>query len=108
MNGMSSVWIYSGYNSGSGITYTHEWNFAPSFTVAYPVIYGVSGGGLHHSGIAAYRHRPKPNGAEETVNLGAWPSWAAYIYVNQLTSVTFGVAVGAKQELYVHGNISFW
>jgi hypothetical protein len=107
MNGMTSISIYSGYNSGSGFSYSHEWNFAPAFTAAFASLYYVSGGGLHYAGIAGYRHRPDPNGPEQTVNFSESP-WPAFIYVDQLTSVTFATGVGASQELYMHGNISFW
>jgi len=109
MKGMSSMWIYSGYNSKKGFGYTHEWNFEPGFfVVAQAGLHGVSGEGLHHCGIVSYRHRPDPKGAEIPVHLGEWPTWAGYIYVNNATSVTFGSAVGARQELYMWGNLYFW
>ena len=108
MNGMSSVWIYSGWDPDNGITYTHEWNFGPSYTVAQASFYGVDGGGAHHTGVAGYRFRPDPNGPEQVVNFGDWPSWAPYIYVDQVSSVTFGTAVGADQEAYMLGNLFWW
>lgn len=70
MKGMTGGGLYSGYNSDNGLSFTREFNFAPSFTVGQASFYGISGGGLHHTGIAAYRFRPNPNGAEQTVNLG--------------------------------------
>ena len=108
MNSMTSGYLYSGYNSDHGLSYTYEVNFGPAYTVGQASFHGVDGDGLHHTGVAAYRFRPDPNGPEQTVNLGAWKSWAPYIYVNQASSVTFGIAVGAKQEAYVLFNLFFW
>ena len=108
MNGMTSVWIYSGYNSGSGFSYTHEWNFPPAFVVAQASFYYVTGEGLHKAGIVSYRHRPDPSGPEQSVSFGNWPSWQPYIYVDRLSSVTFGTVVGARQECSMLGNIFFW
>jgi hypothetical protein len=108
MKSMFSTWIYSGFNSDHWITYTHEWNFAPSFAVAQASFYTVVGAGSHHTGIAGYRSLPDPAGSEIPVSLGDWPSWPPYIYVDQLTSVTFGVAVGAEQEASVLVNVFFW
>jgi hypothetical protein len=108
MKGMSSYWVYSGYNSGSGVTYTYQVNFSPRYTVAQTSIFYVSGGGLHKVGIAGYRHRPTPDGPEQSVNFGTWPGWPGYVYQDRMTSVTFGTAVGAKQECTMIGNLFFW
>lgn len=108
MNGMSTVWVYSGYNSNNGISFTYEVNIPPTYTVAQASTFYVTGGGLHKVGIAGYRYRPTSDGPEQTVNLGNWPQWAGYVYVDRMTSVTFATAVGAKQECTMHGNLFFW
>src|SRR5262245_49327098 len=105
---MSSVWIYSGYNSDHGFSYTHEWNVSPQYTVAQASFNYVTGEGLHKTGIVRYRHRPTADGPEQTVNYGDWPSWPSYVYQNRLTSITFGTAVGAHQECSMLGNLFFW
>jgi hypothetical protein len=108
MKGMSSIWIYSGYNSKVGVTYTTEVNFSPRYTVAQASIFEVSGGGLHKTGVAGYRYRPTPDGPEQSVNFGSWPAWRGYVYRDRMTSVTFGTAVGARQSCRVIGNMFFW
>lgn len=108
MNAMNSGGLYSGYNPDHGVSFTNEVNFAPNYTVAQASFYGVDGEGLHHTGVTAYRFRPNPTGPEQAVNLGGWQSWAPCVYINQASSVTFGVVVGAKQEAYVLYNLFFW
>jgi hypothetical protein len=108
MKGMLTREFYSGYNSDDGISFTFEVNFPPSFGVAQASFYYVTGGGLHKAGIVGYRHRPENNGAEQTVNFGDWPTWPGCIYVDKLTSVTFGTAVGAEQECSTLANVFFW
>lgn len=111
MNGMTSHWIYSGYNSDQGVSYTHEWDFGPSFTVAQASFYGVGGGGLHHTGIVSYRHRPDPNGPDIPVDVGDvndFHTWKPFIYVDQCSGVTFATVVGAEQDAYMLANLFFW
>lgn len=107
MQGMTSSWIYSGYNSQQGSTFTHEWIFSPRYIVAQCSIYYCSGGGLHMVGVAGYRYRAQ-DGSDQPVSFGDWPSWPSNIYVDQCTSVTFGTAVGAQQELTALLNFFFW
>lgn len=108
MNGMSSMSIYSGYNSSQGVTFAYEVNIPPTYTVAQTSIFYVSGGGLHIGGIAGYRYRLTADGPEQSVNLGNWPQWAGHVYVDRMTSVTFATAVGAKQECTINCNLFFW
>lgn len=108
MQGMSSSTMYSGYNSGSGVTYTWEWQIDPVFTVAEVVPYQISGGGLHRVGIAGFRRRPNPNGAEQVTNFGAWPNWKGIAYIDDCSAVTFGSAVGASQEVRTVCSLMFW
>src|SRR5438128_996451 len=99
MNGMMSVWIYSGYNSDEGIVYTHEWNFSPQYAVMQASLLEVDGEGAHGTGVAGYRYRATPDGPETNVVIDSWRAWAPYAYVDRASSVTFGSAVGAHQEL---------
>ena len=108
MNGMTSAEAYSGYNSGQGVNYSFEMNIPPTFTVAQASLYYVAGGGLHKTGIVGFRHRPTANGSELSVNYGAWPSWPGSVYVDRMTSVTFGTAVGAEQDFTMVANLFFW
>lgn len=109
MKAMSTTELYSGYNSDDGFTYSHEWNISPAFTVAQATFTGVDGGGLHHVGIMAYRFRPDPSGPEIPVNFGDdFHAWPGCVYVHNLSSVTFTVAVGAEQEVYIIENLFFW
>jgi hypothetical protein len=107
MQGMFSNWIYSGYNSDSGSTFTHEWNFPPMYIVAQCSIHYCSGGGLHQVGIFGYRYLAQ-DGSDQPVWFGDWPSWPSDIYVDQCTSVTFGTAVGAAQEVTGLLNFFVW
>ena len=108
MKSMSSIWLYSGFGD-QGSTYTQEYNFPPSYGIAQASLYYAAGGGLLIAGIAGYRYRPDPNGQEQSVNFGDIFSWPAYIYVDNLTSVTFGAAAGNNnQDCKVLGNVFFW
>jgi hypothetical protein len=108
MLGMSSGDMYSGYNSSNGITYTWEWRIDPTFTVAEVVPYQISGGGLHRIGIVGYRRRPSPDGAEEVVSFGTWPSWLGIVYVDKCSAITFGSVVGASQQQRAVCSLMFW
>ena len=57
MNAMSSHWLYSGYNADHWVSFTLEFNFDPSFTVARASFYAVVGGGSHHAGVVGYAQR---------------------------------------------------
>lgn len=108
MLGMTSGSMYSGYNSGSGVTYTWEWRIDPIFTVAEVVPYEIDGGGLHKVGIAGFRRRPNPNGAEEVKDFGSWPNWPGIVYVDKCSAITFGSVVGARQEVRAVCSLMFW
>lgn len=108
MNGMTSAWVYSGYNSDHGVSFSYEVNFPPTFTVAQATLSYVTGGGLHKVGIVGFRHRPTADGPEQSVNHGDWPTWPEFVYVDRMTSVTFGTTVGAQQECTMIGNLFFW
>lgn len=108
MQGMTSSQMYSGYNSSTGVTYTWEWKIDPTFTVADVTPFEIDGGGLHRIGIAGFRRRPNPNGAEEVTNFGAWPNWPGIVYVDKCSAITFACAVGASQETRAVCNLMFW
>jgi len=109
MQGMMSRWLYSGYNSNNGSSGTVEVDYSPGFfVVAQSTLRVVDGGGAHITGIAAYRYRDTPNGPDIPVNLGGPTSWAADIYRQNMTSTTFGISVGARQEATAVCNIFLW
>jgi hypothetical protein len=106
MKGMSSGGLYSGYNPDTGVTYSQEWNLSPQYTVAQATLFHVTGGGLHKTGIMAYRTRA--GGTEQAFNFGSWPTWPSYVYADKMSSITFATAVGANQVCSMTGNLFFW
>lgn len=71
-------------------------------------LYEVDGEGLHHIGIKHYRYRPTPDGADKDKDYGEYPNWAHTIGADRVTSVTFGIALGARQEAHCYGNLFWW
>jgi len=112
MKGMSSGWAYSGYtDADSGIMYTWEWDFAPTYSVGQVSFNDVSGSGEHHTGVISYRYRPQPNGADHIAAVGNpndWSSWPPYVYADKCTGITFASIMGTDQEAYILGNLFFW
>jgi hypothetical protein len=67
----------------------------------------VVGGGAHVVGIKGYRFRPK-RGVEQQVDFGEFWNWRHTIGEDGVTSVTFGIALGAEQEAHAYGNLYWW
>jgi hypothetical protein len=100
------VWAWGG---DDGYSYTVTVNFNPGAVHAQVGFTEVDGGGLHRVGIKGYRYRPDPNGAEKVVDFGDWPSWKSIVgVVDQMSSVTWGMAVGADQEARGRLDIYWW
>jgi hypothetical protein len=106
MKAMTSARIYSGYNSDSGVTFTHEYGFQPSFTVGQASFNGVSGAGLHHTGVLSFR--TPPNDPHDVGNINDFHTWEPFVYADQCIGETFGTTMGAGQEGYVLINLFFW
>ena len=81
-------------------------NIPPADVGAAVAFRGVSGGGLHHTGIQRYRKR-LPSGADETIDFGTWPRWPPAVF-DRMSSVTFALALGANQEAYVLARMDYW
>jgi hypothetical protein len=99
---------FSGWGGGSGFTGTITVNIGPSNISAQAGYHMISGSGLHAIGIKKFRRRPQPDGPEQETDFGAWPNWPHTIGSDRVTSVTFGIALGANQEARCHGNIFYW
>jgi len=84
--------------------------FAPARVSARVALVSVDGGGLSLAGIIQYRYRPDPKGADKVVHLGSdWPEWKSFVEaVDGMTSITWGIAAGAQQELHARLDLSFW
>lgn len=97
-----------GWGADTGFTGSITVNMAPAFISAQAGYHMVSGGGLHKVGIKSFRHRPSSDGAEQNVDFGGWPDWRHTIGHDRVTSVTFGIALGAHQEAHAYGNLFWW
>ena len=92
----------------TGFTGSITVNFAPASISAQAGYYDIDGDGLHHIGIKHYRYRPTPDGVEKDKDYGEWLNWAHTIGADRVTSVTFGIALGARQEAHCYGNVFWW
>lgn len=98
MQGMASHEYDSGWGP-NGRVGTWEWLIDPAFVVAQVVPFYISGGGLHAVGIAGWRQRPDPRGAEVVVDRTAqkfW--WIGTEYIPDCSAVTFGIVVGNNNQ----------
>jgi hypothetical protein len=100
-----TIW---GYGADTGFTGSITVNIAPAYISAQVGYAMVSGGGLHAVGVKGYRYRPTPDGPEKVVDFGSWPSWPHTIGADRVTSVTFGIALGAHQEAHCYCNLFWW
>ena len=97
-----------GWGADTGFTGSITINMSPAYIVAQAGYYEVDGGGLHRIGIKHYRFRPTADGAEQDKDFGAWPDWKHTIGEDRVTSVTFGISLGAHQEAHCYGNLYWW
>jgi hypothetical protein len=81
-------------------------NMAPSNVAAQVGLQQTTDHGVHHVGIVSYRFRPT-QGPEQQVDFGEWFSWPHTVFVERMTSITFGVA-NATGSMQGYGNIFFW
>jgi hypothetical protein len=81
-------------------------NMAPSNVAAQVGLQQTTKNGVHQVGIVSYRFRPI-QGPEQQVDFGEWWSWASTVFVERMTSITFGVA-NATGSMRAYGNIFFW
>ena len=102
------VHSFWGYGADTGYTGSITVNMAPAYITAQAGYFEVDGGGLHRIGIKHYRYRLTPAGADQDKDYGDWPSWAHTIGHDNVTSVTFGIALGAHQEAHCYGNLYWW
>jgi hypothetical protein len=104
LTGMSWNIIYS--SNGS---VTKEMNFGAQGAVGQISLGQADGGGLLNSGIRGFRTRPNPGGAESIVDFGSnFYDWPNTVFDEHLSSVTFALALGARQEATGVCNILFW
>jgi hypothetical protein len=98
------LWAYN--NQGSK---TAEVNFGAQPTLAQITLGQTAGGGLINSGIRAYRTRPTPTGPETPIDFGPnFYDWPNTVYKENLSSVTFQLALGQNQEATGVWNLFFW
>ncbi|HEY9154209.1 MAG TPA: hypothetical protein VIM69_03700 [Opitutaceae bacterium] len=88
-------------------TRTHEYNFAPADVLAQTSLSVVIGGESCSTGIARYRYRPHPSGAEKEVKYINFSFWEDAIHDDHLTSVTFGYSVWGDSAIQTLWNLFF-
>jgi hypothetical protein len=97
------------YTEDDGATFTTSINFAPGNAQAQVSLSEVDGEGLHRAGIEGYSYRTSPTGADIPVDFGDWPNWKSLVgIVNNMTRVTWGLALGAHQEARARLDILWW
>ncbi len=89
-------------------TRTHEYNFAPSEIVAQASLNGVVDPGRAATGIAGYRYRPHPDGAEMEVKFPAYDWWPSTVHHTRMSSVTFGYSIYDSSLFQTLWNVFFW
>ena len=97
-----------GWGADTGFTGSITVNMAPASILAQVGYHRIAGSGLHAIGIKKFRSRPSPDGAEQEFDFGNWPNWPHTIAEHRVTSVTFGIALGARQEAHCYGNLYWW
>ena len=107
MQGMASVEYDSGFGP-NGTKGTWEWLIDPAFIVAQVVPFYLHGHG--QVGIAGYRQRPDPRGAEVVVDRSRWLfNWPGTEYIDNCSSVTFGIGAGNNnQHIKAVLNLLYW
>lgn len=105
----NSAWAFGGDN---GYSYSVQYNFSPTPSVAQTSLSVVAGGGgFCTSGITQYRIRPVPNGPDQDINFG-WNYIGAFppsVNDPNMTSVTAEMQLGGgDQSGYMTLNIWFW
>ena len=85
---------------------TFDVNIPPSTVMATAVLHGKSGGGLAMAGIPGFRRRLS-SGADEPINFGVWTNWPPAVF-DRVSSITFGVALGANQSGYILARLDHW
>jgi hypothetical protein len=104
LTGMQWTLIWS--STGS---VTREVNIAAQGAVAQISLGQADGGGLINSGIRGFRTRPNPGGSENIVNFGdSFYDWPNTVFDERLSSVTFALALGQRQEATGVCNFLFW
>jgi hypothetical protein len=99
--GSFEIWSSSG-------SVTQEWNFSPRTAHGQISLGQADGGGLLDSGIRGYRNRPA-GGAENVIDFGDnFYNWPNTVFDENLTSVTYALALGAHQEATGVCNLFTW
>lgn len=94
ITGMQWQIIWS-YNTSKSV----EVNIPARAAVGQITLGQTSGGGLINSGIRAFRTRPSAGGPESVTDFGNdWHNWPNTVFNNRLSSVTFALALGQRQE----------
>ena len=93
---MAIVSIQGRWFEASGQGSTVEVNMPPGQVYSQAWLYKVTGGGLHKTGIKAFRRR-LPDGSDQVVDFGTWPSWPPSV-TDRVSSITFGISVGDGQS----------
>jgi hypothetical protein len=97
-------WV--GWSGGAGYHFT-DINMAPSAAGVQVALRGTTGAGTQFAGIKHFRRR-RPDGSDEDVDFGEWPTWRSNIFEPNLTSITCGVANGTDQIGWGVARVDFW
>lgn len=73
---------------------------------AQTALYGQSGGGTNYTGIKHFRRR-LPDGSDQDIDFGDWPSWPPVIF-DHVSSVTFAIATGSDQQSWLMARMDYW
>lgn len=98
-----------GYGGSSGLVHTMTVNFAPGPVHAQVCLTYTGGRGLQMVGIKGYRYRPDPKGPEKEVDFGSYLDWKSIAgVVDQMSSVTWGIALGSNQSAKARLDVYRW
>jgi hypothetical protein len=91
--------------SGDAIT-TVEFDMVPQTVVATIALHGTIRTAGGYAGIQSYRRR-LPDGSDQPVNFGLWPSWPPVIF-DFVDSIVYGIATGEDQWAFAIGRFDAW
>ena len=94
------------FSSSGSAERTVDVNIAPAQVNAMTRLYGTTGGGTQYTGIKGYRRR-RPDGSDQFIDFGRWPSWPPGIS-DFVSSLTFGIATGSDQTAWAQLRADVW
>jgi hypothetical protein len=99
VSGMHYNWGWA-YGGDNGISWSVEYNFAPSYAAAQTSLSMADGDGLCTCGITQYRVRPDPGGPDQDVDFNWDPNFGfpPSVYDPNMSGVTAELDVGGNGQ----------